>query len=352
MRINSINYFLCNNYNNSTLKNKPENNNIIKFSGSSTGVEGSKMRKALYGITCPCCGIKMISTKDINSALKLPPDTPSKEVIPILAKYKNQLHGVEKDVFYTLKALSMDYPNLSLRQLLDMEREYSLKLLRNDENKIIERIRKIGHFISEKSMKKLEATIKEAEQFINQDGINSTFKRRVFIAKIADITKTLPEKDAAQTIFEIAHEIPRAGNSKPAFIVKYTEKKPSTGIERTSHDIIKGMLFPSIGTIEHVKIRSPKFRHGGGKNQRNNYILECQRDNNLRDSMPFIEFIKTNPQFYGENLQKYIDTIIEKLNNGKLKGFEDYPAQIARTLRYQSKGKIKIDISKLKINNN
>ena len=345
MYINSINLFnITGRYNNSCFDN-------TNFSGSATGADGTKMRKALHGITCPCCGIKMLSTSDINSVLKFPPNEPSKNVIPALDKYKNQLHGVEKDIFYTLKALSVDYPDLNLRELLDMEREHSLKLLHDDENKIIGRIRKIGHFLSEDSMTKLEKTLSEAEQFINQPDLDSTFKRRVFIAKIADTTNILPEKDAAETIFDISHEIPRAGNNKAAFIVKYTEKKPSTGVERNAHDIIRGILYPSIGTIEHIKIRSPKFKHGGGKNNKSNYILECQRDNNMRDSKTFLEFVTGNPQFFGEYLQKYIDTIIDKLNNGKLKGFEDYPKQIARTLRYQSKGKIKIDISKLKPKN-
>ena len=80
-----------------------------------------------------------------------------------------------------------------------------------------------------------------------------------------------------------------------------------------------------------------------------NYILECARDNNMRECMPFRDFVKNNPQFYGEHLQRYIDAIITRLNNGELKGFERYPLQISRTLRRQSKGKIRLDISNLKL---
>ena len=80
-----------------------------------------------------------------------------------------------------------------------------------------------------------------------------------------------------------------------------------------------------------------------------NYIFECAHDNNNRNCMPFWSFVKQNPQLYGQHAQKYIDAIIERLNRGELKGFERYPLLISRTLRRQSKGKIRLDISKLNL---
>ena len=202
--------------------------------------------------------------------------------------------------------------------------------------------------ISPESKDVLEKTIKEAEEEILNGDYDSTFKRRAFIGRIGDVVSTLPEKDAADKIFEIAHEIPRASNDVSAFVVKFSEKNPATGVERDSHDIIRALMIPSLGTIEHVRPRSPLVKNGGGANLMQNYIMECSRDNNLRDCMPFREFVKNYPQFFGDNIQKYIDVIIERLNNGELRGFENYPLQISRTLRRQTKGKIRLDISALR----
>lgn len=321
---------------------------VVSFSGG-TGADGKRMRKRLAGIHCPCCGIKMLTPADIKKALILPPDSPSKEVIPVLKKYSNQLHEVEKSTLQLLEVLSNKYPEKNLRELFDAVRSENLISLYKDELKIIDRIKAVGSFLSEESKKKLDATLISAEDLIINGNYDSTFKRRAFIGKIGDVVYTLCEKDAADTIFEIAHEMPRAGNNRSAFIVKFSEKNPANGLERNSHDIIKAMMMPSLGTVEHVRAKSPLVKNGGGSNEMHNYIVECSRDNNMRDCMPFREFVKKHPQFYGENIQRYIDAIIEKLNHGELKGFENYPLQISRTLRRQSKGKIKLDISALNI---
>ena len=106
-----------------------------------------------------------------------------------------------------------------------------------------------------------------------------------------------------------------------------------------------------MGTVEHVKVRSKNINHGGGEDKMSNYLLECERDNNERSSMPFIDFIRLHPDFYGKSLQRYMDRVIQDINNGTILGFEKYPEEIARTLQDESRGKIKVDISKLNIPN-
>ncbi len=319
----------------------------IAFSGG-TGADGSKMRKRLGGMHCPCCGIKMLTNHDIKRVLALPSDAPSKDVIPLLKRYENQLHDIEKGVFNIMEALSKKYPKCNLRQLLGIVRPVHLAALKEDEFAIIDRIKNVAAFLSAESQAKLTDTLSEAEGLILNKNYDSTFKRRAFIGKIGDLASEIKEKDAADTIFAIAHEMPRAGNNISAFIVKYSEKNPATGVDRDSHDIIQGLMMPSLGSIEHIRPQSPSI-NGGGANKMHNYIIECSRDNNMRDCMPFWEFIRQNPQFYGEHVQRYIDAIIDRLNNGELQGFEHYPLQISRTLRRQSKGRIKLDISRLNL---
>ena len=354
MRVNSITFVSFGILNNKAVLGKRvfsgQDNltDTITFSGG-TGAEGTKMRKNLRGLNCPCCGIKMLNNKDIKRALLLPPQTPSKEYIPYLQQHEEQLHSVEKNVFDILNFLSLKYPEKNLRELLDTVRENHLEILHNEERKVIDRIRTVGGFLNNNDENKLNETLTEAEDLIINGNYDAVFARRAFIGKIGDVTADFEQKDIADTIFEIAHELPRAGTSVSAFIVKYSEKNPATNIERNAHDIILGLMSPSVATIEHVKARSPLAPNGGGENKMSNYILECARDNNMRECMPFRDFVKNNPQFYGENLQRYIDAIITRLNNGELKGFERYPLQISRTLRRQSKGQIRLDISKLDV---
>ena len=291
----------------------------------------------------------MLSGSDVKRSLALPPHTPSAQVIPVLKRYEESLHDVEKGAFHLLEALSQEYPENNLRQLFDIVRPEHLKILQQDEQKIIDRIRTIGTYLSPASEEKLAITLNEAENFIKNDDHNSIFKRRMFIGKIGDVTTDLPEKDIGDTIFKIAHEMPRAGNSQSAFIVKYSEKNPANGVERDSHSIIQGILMPSVGTIEHVKARSPLVKKGGGANEMKNYMLECSQCNGMRNCMDFKDFVNCHPEFFGVHAQRYIDAIIERLNRGELYGFERYPLQISRTLRRQSKGKVKLDISKLNL---
>jgi len=344
MQINNIKLYNPNStylYNAKITKPQKE----VNFSG--TGVDGNKMRKNLTGITCPCCGIVMLSNKEIQKVLNIANETPSSILIPVLKKYEESMHPVEKEIFKLLENLSKNYPAYTLRELLETQRTKNKILLHKEENLIINKIKDISSTLSSKSQKILNKTLNEAEKLLKNDSYDNVFKRKVFLGKIKSSVYEFPEKATANTIVSIARKLPRAGTSKSAFIVKYTQKKPSTGQERTSQDIVFAILSPSLATIEHVKVRSPLIDNGGGANAMHNYLLECKRDNNLRDSMPLLSFIQNNPEFYGPHLQKYIDTIIEKINKGTLKGFDDYPTEIAKTLKTQSKGKINIDLSKL-----
>lgn len=316
------------------------------------GGDGYKMQRFFAHYPCPCCGIeKMLTYKDIKQIMHIAEHKPAKDVVAALCAYENSMHGVEKEIFHILRWLSQKHPDKNIRELLDTQRQRHLILLHERQNKIINRLHFVGGFLSPKSQQALEKTLVESRELLADKTCNEQFKRRVFVGKIKYLADSFPEKDIAQTIHKIAEEMPKAGNSVPAFIVKFTEKKPSTGVERTPADIIFAILSPSMGTVEHVKVRSKNIKHGGGMDKMSNYILECERDNNERSSMPFSEFIKLHPEFFGAHLQKYIDRVIQDINNGVITGFENYPAEIAKTLRKESRGKVRIDISKLNIPN-
>ena len=328
---------------------KPSFRNEPSFGGR-IGIDGTRLQRYFKNLPCPCCGIKMLNSKDMVKFIdKLEENAASAEILPKLKKFEGRLHPVEDSVLQILKDLSEKYPKKTLRQLLDLKRRYQLRVLHKEQEKIIERIRLLGYFISEKEQKRLEKTLHEAEKILKERTGTQQFKRRVFVGKIKHAVENVKEKDVAKAITLAAEEMPKASNSIPAFIVKHTEKIPSTGKQRTSKGIIYALLSPSTGTVEHIKVRSKNIEGGGGRDKMENYILECARDNNERGSIPFYEFVKMHKEAFKKNLQKYIDLVIKKINTGKYEKFNDYPVQVAKTLRRESKGILRPDISRLDI---
>ena len=52
-----------------------------------------------------------------------------------------------------------------------------------------------------------------------------------------------------------------------------------------------------------------------------------------------------------QNIQKYIEKVIEYINNGRLNGYGQYPQLIRQRVIDESEGKIKLDISSLNLRN-
>ena len=189
------------------------------------------------------------------------------------------------------------------------------------------------------------------EEILNDKTSSEQFKRRIFVGKVKYAAEHFKEKGVVKHIFEIAEEMPKASNNTAAFIVKHTEKKPATGQERTSSDIVWGLLSPSLLTIEHIKVRSKNIKHGGGKDVMANFLPECARDNNERSSMRLGEFVDLHPEFYGNNLQVFMDRAAKKINEERAGNFAKYPRSVIRTLYRESNGKIKARIPRIDIKN-
>ena len=316
------------------------------------GVDGGRVQKFFSGFPCPCCGIeRMLDFKDIKLPLHLANTASAEKIIPILEKYEKSMHPVEREVLDILKSLAQEHPEKNLRELLDTQRAKHLEMLHLEQKDILRRLREASRFLSPEEEAKLEETLKETEEILNDKTSTEQFKRRIFVGKVKYTAEKFHDKGIVSSIFDIAEKMPRASNSISAFIVKNTEKKPSSALERTPEDIVWGLLSPSLATIEHIKVRSPNIKHGGGKDKMSNFILECSRDNNERSCMRLDEFAKLHPEYYGANLQRFIDMSAEKINRLKAKDFAKYPAKVVRTLRRESKGMVSAKVPKIDIKN-
>ena len=349
MRISDIRLFNLYKTNDFSFVHPETQNSNLSF--GRYGIDGTKLQRFLEGFPCPCCGIKMLSFKDLKRPLNMPDNTPAQKIIPILARYEKSMHPVEKEVFGILKSLAKEYPQKNLRSLLDTQREKYLEILHLEQKDILRRLRNVSQFLSPKEEAKLEKTIKETEEILNDKNSTEQFKRRIFVGKIKYASMNFKEKDAVKRIFEIAEEMPKASNNTAAFIVKHTEKKPATGQERTSGDIVWGLLSPSLATIEHIKVRSKNVINGGGKDEMGNFLIECSRDNNERSCLPLYEFVQLHPEYYGKRLQRHINLVAKKINETNAEYFAQYPQKVLKTLKKESQGTISARTPKIDIKN-
>lgn len=301
----------------------------------------NKNYKALFNTVlnmenvCPCCGKHMlpkITYRKIFKPTNLSKN--SKEVIKIIRKYEAFMPEPEKTCFIMLKKQSKNQGHKSLNHLLREFRQSSLKKLQQSEFEVIDEIEKLAMNLSEESKSRVSKITQIARAVITKDDPENQFKRKKFIWHIAAVRDQIPEKELGDKLVKEAEKLKTSENDLNAFIVKYSN--------RTSTELAQRLVSKSVATIEHTKPQSK-----GGQDLLGNFLSECAGCNNSRGDKPLDEWIeKSHPEML-KNIQKHIDKIIRKINEGKLEGFETYPLEISETLSGESKGLIKLDISKL-----
>lgn len=315
----------------------------IPFTSVDDGPDGDVIR-SLGRTTCPCCGIKMFSGKELVKVTPQNMSGPSSTAIAILKDFEECMHPTEKKVFKFLEKLSEKEPQKDLRQLLDKVRPAYYEKQREAITQVLDDMSEIGQDLDSKSKSRLKVVLKEEMDIISSDSNQIDFKRKKFIDKVKDVTWKFPQREIADKLLKKAEEVPTSSDGVSAFIVKYTQKNPNTKRERTAYDIAYRLIQPGQGTIEHIHPRSD-----GGRNRVSNYLWECAQDNNNRGSQPFSEFVKSHPGMAEKNIQQHIDEVIEIINNGGMEGFRAYPLEVAETIKKETKGKVILDTSKLNI---
>ena len=306
---------------------------------SFTSVDNSKVGdaiRALDDVPCPYCGIKLISGKEFAQLQKQDYELPAEKVLSSFKKYEDRMHPVEKQVFNLLENLSKKSPKKTIRQLLDSQRDKHLQNLKSQEYCIFDELTEYSKtFKNKDDAKAICNLVEESREIVNKQDANYIFRRKRLIEKLDNITSNMQEKDKAEEISKIADKIPRGHDNIDAFIVKFTQKD--------------ALIEPSVGSLEHIKPRHPQDGSEGGKNTFSNYLYASKEWNTRRKNMPLDKWVEKNPQIK-ENMQKYMDAVIEKINSRKaLSNCRVYPIIAAETVAIESKGLIKLDVSKLKI---
>ncbi len=321
----------------------------VSFTSVDNTVVGKAIRE-LGDVPCPYCGTRVIQGKEISHLNKENLGGRSKDAINLLKPFEDRMHPVEKQVFNLLEDLSKKDPNKNLRQLLNKVRPTYLEVLKQQEFDILGRMSDY----SQKNMKKDDANrvvglVNEATDIINKQDENYIFRRRRFMEKFENITKKMDDQESVKGLREIAEELPRAHDNMSSFIIKFTQKDAKTKLEKTPYQIGISLVEPSVGSLEHIKPRHPQNKTKGGENIYSNYIYASREWNIRRKNTPLDEWVTKNPEIK-DNMQKYMDAVIEKINKGQaLKRCRVYPIIVAETLEKESNGLIKLDTSKLKL---
>jgi len=277
-----------------------------------------------------------------------------------ISRFEKNLHPVERECFQILKEESIKNPQKKLKDILvEIKPEY-LKRLKAEQLVILDKLEEVSKKLPEASSEKLNKIIKKERVLILADSQTESFKSKDFVKEIRELNRKVSEKEVTKELIDISKTLPASMKDLNAFVVKYSK--------RSSKEIEQRLVSTSVGTIDHRNAKAL-----GGENSEKNYDYMCAGCNNPKGDQLYPEFIEDNPQMvhnipkgtdiggnsiqewikkhpeHKGNVQKHIDVIIEKINKGVIpKGHDWYPPLIMAGTEQQSKGAIKLDISKLK----
>lgn len=288
-----------------------------------------------HGVTCLCCGKKMIDPADINNMEKSGFFKQKPEIIlKGLKKYEALMPPLERRIYRLLCKLNKKYPNKSFKKLFDTKKADIETKLIDKQSKIFGNIYAYGKkHLSEEKFEQLGSIFQECYDEIYGRKPFVTFSRKKFIGLIYKFTKDLNKKQANK-ILAIAEKMPSSQDMYEAFIMKYSRKN--------NKEIVMRLIQRAVGTIEHIKPRAD-----GGSDSIYNYALECANDNWNRSSNPMFLQISKNPKMPA-NAQKQVNQIIELVNQKKCNVDGKYVHALKDALYRESGEIINLDISKLK----
>ena len=291
--------------------------------------------KKLRNISCPYTGIKMLPGSSVNRInKKLEACDTIVDVVDCLAHYVNCMQPIEKAMYNQFAEYSKYNPHGELQDCLANLYHVAITRLKLEEFAVLDEIDRLSLNMSPDNALAMRKKITTCRQVILDDNKENPFKRRTLIESLGDIPELGRDKKILEQIEDRAVYLPSSSTSENAFIVKY--------LERSHQEIAKRLLVSSTATIEHILPDSK-----GGENAIGNFILVSSSANRLRENLPLEKFIARFPNV-PQNCQKYIEQIINVINNGGLKGLENYPYMVKQTLDKESKGLIKLDVDKLK----
>lgn len=303
-------------------------NSFPSFQGTTSA--GNPLRK-LRGVVCPYFGVKMITSAELpRLEVKIDRCQNVGEVVKLLKPYRSFMQKTEKKVFKMFEQVAKEKPEEVLPNILKAHYNEALVKLKLEEFSVLDDVDKISLKLSPEKALDVHHKTTRCRQVIIENNKDDMFKRKVLLDSLEEIKPKRGEKKIYESLKDRAFYLPTSGTSENAFIVKYAD--------RSQAEIAKRIIRASAATIEHVKPNSKQ-----GENIISNFMLVSANANSLRSNMPLSKYIKMFPAVV-RNCQKYINQIISIIESGGLRGNEDYPYKIKKTLQRESGGRIDLNL--------
>lgn len=253
------------------------------------------------------------------------------------------------------KNLVKGYPEelneVELKDILEKSAYENSQKLKEEQHALLNELEKMAEAFSEKFSSDVDEIIKSIDAMYAGKNIPGAFEKRKVVKKAKDIHS--PLQRYSNSIVTITSLSPSSENDIDAFIVKHgrfipeSEKSILKYEQRSDEEIGQGLLRQSLVTEDHIRARARWDNGDEEMSAPGNLALSHKNDNENKADMPLWKELEANPKIK-ETAQKYIDAVIENINNGKIKGHDTYPAELKKTVAYESRGEIILDISKLK----
>lgn len=296
---------------------------------------GSNFLTCIDGITCPCCGIKMISPHTFLSKLnKTTLVGASAKAVEVLIPFEQNMHSTERKSFFIIKKLSKKYPNASFEELLAKEAPKHLYRLQLKELRVLDQIDLNAKGLPEELHAQIAKVSKNGRDLILNESIENfatnenPFKRRFILDVLEDLQNKNPDNEQLHIIVNIARKLPNSSTDTDAFLVKYSR--------RGQVEIGQRLVSKSVSTIEHIHPTHPIDPNSPqGESSERNYLAECAGCNNKRGSILLNDWMAMNPNMF-KNLKTYMREIKELIRIGRLVGHISYPKTAAKTIKCET----------------
>lgn len=291
--------------------------------------------KSEKGLPCPCCGIIMTTNEEINEFVKDMDGATGSKIIEGIEKYEERLPETERSVSNRLKIEAAKFENLDLNGLLNKINQEPKKELELKQKKILNEMQNLADQLTGDTYNIIQKDVNAINNIITEGKNGKPFKRKTLIQgmeKVRDNETDSNNRLILEKIVEKTLDMPTSSTDADAFIVKYSR--------RTTPEIARRIIEPSQATAEHIKPHSKNGNDGP-----DNYLSECKKCNNDRDTMTYVEWLKIHPEMIS-NTQKYMDEVVNRIIDGRIRGFEFYPRAVKNALYTESGGQIDLDISK------
>lgn len=343
---NNINYY--NKFNISTNKvSTPRFNNTlsaglkadtVSFKGNESKFLENRLKR-ISGLHDPYSKIVMVSYDEyaryINKTLKRPN---AETMINLLESgYKENMFEPE---YLALSKMSDYYKiqkkkdpkaakKLDLHDLCDRLYLSSKLNMAKQQLSVVDNVNEYISTTKGDTKKILTNIMKPVEDSIRDDSFRiSPLLKKIYQAKGLD-------KTAKSNVLKMMEKFPNSRNSADVFIVNNAQK--------SHNDIAMAFLDPSRVSIEHIKPQS-----NSGHSDMCNYIIASKRMNSLKSSIPLSKFVEMHPDI-PNNMQKYFDDIIGKINRGALTFMTLSLPETTATIAKESNGKVLVDLSNLSL---